>query len=239
MKIWFYLDKESRKSMKIFINDNPFRIISSKKLVVLKNYDSLLVEATEKIDFNSFHGDVLIQHSTIDIIDQYYQLLKSNRNKKIESITFQLDNYQQAIDFIKSKYTMIKAGGGVVELNGNVLLINRMKKWDLPKGKKDKGEKISDTAVREVQEECSIKVKRKEKVCHTFHTYKRNGKNILKKTYWYRMKCLDDSKMKPEEKEQIEDVRWMTSAEIKSALYNSYPSIRQVFRKYYAAKERN
>ena len=137
------------------------------------------------------------------------------------------------MEHIKAEYTFIEAGGGVVEKNGNVLMIFRMKKWDLPKGKKDNKELIKDTAVREVEEECNIKVKLKNKVCNTYHTYKRNGKNILKKTSWYRMESLDDSKLKPQLKEQIEEVRWMTPREIKAALYNSYPSIRQVFRKYY------
>ena len=224
--------------MKIFINDNPFRIISSKKEVILKNYDTLLVEANNKIDFNTFSGDVLIQHASVKVIDQYLQLLKSNANKKIDSITFQVDNFKDAVEHIKAEYTFIEAGGGIVEKNGNILMIYRMKKWDLPKGKKDNKEKIKNTAVREVEEECNIKVKLKGKVCNTYHTYKRNGKNILKKTNWYRMSCIDDSKMKPEVKEQIEEVRWMTPGEIKGALYNSYPSIRQVFRKYYKSLEK-
>ena len=224
--------------MKIFINDNPFRIIPAKKKVILKNYDTFLVEANNKIDFNIFSGDVLIQHASVEVIDQYLQLLKSNSNKKIDSITFQVDNFKDAVEHIKEEYTFIEAGGGIVEKNGNVLMIFRMKKWDLPKGKKDNKEKIKDTAVREVEEECNIKVKLKDKVCNTYHTYKRNGKNILKKTSWYRMKSLDDSKLKPQVKEQIEEVRWMTVEEIKGALYNSYPSIRQVFRKYYKGLEK-
>jgi 8-oxo-dGTP pyrophosphatase MutT (NUDIX family) len=224
--------------MKIFINDNPFRIIPAKKKVILKNYDTFLVEANNKIDFNTFSGNVLIQHASVKVIDQYLQLLKSNSNKKIDSITFQVDNFKDAVEHIKEEYTFIEAGGGIVEKNGNVLMIFRMKKWDLPKGKKDNKEKIKDTAVREVEEECNIKVKLKDKVCNTYHTYKRNGKNILKKTSWYRMKSLDDSKLKPQVKEQIEEVRWMTAEEIKGALYNSYPSIRQVFRKYYKGLEK-
>jgi 8-oxo-dGTP pyrophosphatase MutT (NUDIX family) len=223
--------------MKIFINDNPFRIIPATKDVILKNYDTILVEAKNKIDFNSFSGDVLIQHASVQIIDQYLQLLKSNNNKKIESITFQVDNFKDAVTHIKQAYTFIEAAGGVVENKANVLMIYRLKKWDLPKGKKDNKEKIKETAVREVEEECNIKVKLQEKVCNTYHTYKRNGKNILKKTSWYRMKCLDDSQLKPEVKEQIEEVRWMAPEEIKGALYNSYPSIRQVFRKYYKVLE--
>jgi ADP-ribose pyrophosphatase YjhB (NUDIX family) len=219
--------------MKIYINDNPFRIIPAKKNVILKNYDTILAEAKTNIDFNTFSGDVLIQHAPVQIIDQYLQLLKSNNNKKIDSITFQVDNFQEAVKHIKEEYTFIEAAGGVVENNSNILMIYRLKKWDLPKGKKDNKEKIKETAVREVEEECNIKVKLLEKVCNTYHTYKRNGKNILKKTSWYRMKCLDDSNLKPEAKEQIEEVRWMAPDEIKAALYNSYPSIREVFRKYY------
>jgi len=219
--------------MKIFINDNPFRIIPAKKTVILKNYDTLLVEAKNNIDFNTLSGHVLIQHASVKVIDQYLQLLKSNSNKKVESITFQVDNFKEAVQHIKEEYNFIEAAGGIVEKNSNILMIYRLKKWDLPKGKKDNKEKIKFTAVREVEEECNIKVKLKKKVCNTYHTYKRNGKNILKKTSWYRMKCIDDSKIKPQIKEQIEEVRWMTIEEIKSALYNSYPSIRQVFRKYY------
>ena len=142
--------------MKIYINDNPFRIIPSKKVIILKNYDTILVEAKNKIDFNSFTGDVLIQHASVQIIDQYLQLLKSNNNKKIESITFQVDNFKDAVKHIKKEYTFIEAAGGVVENKANILMIYRLKKWDLPKGKKDNKEKIKETAVREVEEECGL-----------------------------------------------------------------------------------
>ncbi len=222
--------------MKIFINDAPFRIIPSTRQLMLKNYDVIVAEATEEIDFNTFHGDVLIQHASIRIIDQYLQQLKSNTNKKVDSITFQVDNYKAAISFIKSEYTFIRAAGGVVEHDGHILMIYRLKKWDLPKGKLDAKENPEDTAVREVEEECNIKVRLKEKVCNTYHTYKSNDKNILKKTYWYSMECLDDSNLKPQIEENIEEVRWMTPGEIHVALYNTYPSIRQVFRKYYKKK---
>ncbi len=197
----------------------------------------ILVEATDKINFNEFHDDVLIQHASVRIIDQYLQLLKSKANKKVDSITFQVDNYKEAIKFIKGSYTLVKAGGGIVENNGHVIMIYRMKKWDLPKGKRDNKESLKETAVREVEEECNIKVKLLDKVCNTYHTYKRNGKNILKKTYWYAMHCVDDSEMKPQGEEDIEEVRWMTMAEVHQALYNSYPSVRQVFRKYYRKKK--
>lgn len=223
--------------MKIFINDLPFRIIPSTKNVLLKNYDTIVPEAKEKIDFSKFHGDVLIQHASIEIIDKYLQLLKKKANKKVDSITFQVDNFKPATDFIKKQYTVLKAAGGLVVNNGHYLMIFRMKKWDLPKGKLDKGESIDITAIREVEEECNIKVKLGPKICHTYHTYKRNGKNILKKTYWYKMNILDDSKMAPQVSEEIEEVRWMNRSELRAALYNTYPSIRHVFGKFYKSLE--
>ena len=54
-----------------------------------------------------------------------------------------------------------------------------MKKWDLPKGKLDKGETIKECATREVEEETKVKVECKEKIISTWHTYTRNKKFIL------------------------------------------------------------
>ncbi len=219
--------------MKIFINDIPFRLIPASKEVTLNDYDHIVPEAKENIDFNLFHDDVLIQHASLKIIDRYIQLLKANKNKKIDSITFQVENIDEAIDFVKEKYTIINAAGGLVKKNGNFLLIYRLGKWDLPKGKIDNNEKIEETAIREVTEECSIKVSMVRKICHTWHTYKRNDSNILKKTSWFLMDCIDDSGMKPQKSENIEELRWMDTKDVNLALYDSYPSIRHVFRKYF------
>ena len=219
--------------MKIYINDIPFRIISQSKKVPLSSFDVIITEADDSIKFKDLREHVLIEHASLRIIDSYLQQLKANTNKKIDSLTFHVDNFKEATAFVKSKYIVIKAAGGIVEKDDKILLIYRLKKWDLPKGKLDKKETPKITAVREVEEECNIKVKLKEKVCNSWHTYKRNGKNILKKTYWYRMGLKDGSKMKPQLEENIEDLKWMDIAEVKQALYDSYPSIRNVLRKYY------
>jgi hypothetical protein len=47
------------------------------------------------------------------------------------------------------------------------------------------------------------------------------------------MECTDDSKMKAQVEEKIEAVKWMSEAEVKEVLYDSYFSIRYVFREYY------
>lgn len=54
---------------------------------------------------------------------------------------------------------MIRAGGGVVLRNGEVLLVHRPKydDWTFPKGKADEGETDEETAIREVEEETGLR----------------------------------------------------------------------------------
>ena len=123
---------------------------------------------------------------------------------------------------------------GLVVFNGNsVLLIKRKDKWDLPKGKMEKNEDIRSCALREVEEETGVKVVVQEKICHTWHTYTKNKKYILKKTYWYQMECLDDLQIGPQIEEGIDDVKWMTLSQVRASLYDSYRTIRVVMQEYH------
>ena len=219
--------------MKIFIKNIQVIIISDQEIVESSNYDLIYEGALQNLRFNQLVGEVLIKDATTEVIDNFLLFLKQNSVKRLEEITFIVEKYEEVIDDIKKDYTIIKAAGGLVLNEGEVLMIWRLKKWDLPKGKLDKGEKPKKAAVREVEEECNVKVKLGKKICHTWHTYKQNGRRILKKTYWYRMYCIDDSNMKPQVEENIEDIKWMDEVELKEALYNTYPSIRDVFRHYY------
>jgi 8-oxo-dGTP pyrophosphatase MutT (NUDIX family) len=219
--------------MKIFIKDIPVIIISNHDFLKTANYNNIYHGDLAKLNFSQLSGDALIKDATVDIIDKFLVYLKQNSVKKLEEITFTVDDYDGVINNIIKDYTVIKAAGGLILNEGEVLMISRLKKWDLPKGKLDKGEKPKRAAIREVEEECNIKVKLSKKICHTWHTYKQNGRRILKKTYWFKMYCIDDSEMKPQIEENIEDIRWMNELELKEALYNTYPSIRDVFRHYY------
>ncbi|MCK5700459.1 MAG: NUDIX domain-containing protein, partial [Cyclobacteriaceae bacterium] len=173
--------------MKIFIKDIPVIIISNQEFIKTSDYDNIYQGAILNLKFGQLSGDVLIKGATTEIIDKFLVFLKQNSIKKLEEITFIVKNYNAVINDIKKDYTIIKAAGGLVLNEGEVLMIWRLKKWDLPKGKLDKGEKPKKAAVREVEEECNVKVKLGKKICHTWHTYKQNGRRILKKTYWYRM----------------------------------------------------
>ncbi len=221
--------------MKLFINDIPVHILSEDKLHALSDYD-LVLEAGEDLKPVQLADDVLIRNASIEQIDQVFKLMKGKKFKKLDAITFVVENPKAVIKLIKNKFTIIKAAGGLVQKDDKVLLIYRLKKWDLPKGKLDKKEKSKEAAVREVEEECNIKVVLGKKICATWHTYTSNGKGILKKTSWYNMVCYDDAEMKPQMEEDIEEVRWMDAREVRQALYNSYRSVRQVFKEFYKVK---
>ncbi len=219
--------------MRIFIKDIPVNIVSKFDLIDTSHFD-YEVDCLETIpDFSMLRDVVHIKNADKKQIDTLLRDLKKNKQKQIEELTFSVDNYKKVVKLFKSKYTIIKAAGGLVFKEGEVLLIYRLKKWDLPKGKLENGEDSKTGAIREVEEECNIKVELGKKICSTWHTYKQNGKRILKKTNWYTMHCVDDREMKPQIEESIEDLKWMNDREAYQALYNSYASIRQVFRSYY------
>ena len=219
---------------RIFINDIPvlFRNLDNSKLKV-ENYDTL-IDGSSGIIHTKLRARVLIYDALPDSIDSLLKIMTEKKLKKTYSVTFTLKNKKEVIKYLKKKFKVIKAAGGIVQNNENkILFIYRLGKWDLPKGKKDKGEKIKDCAVREVEEETNNKVKIIKRNCTTWHTYTRYKKFILKKTVWYKMKCIDDSKMKGQKKEKIEKVRWMENKIINEILINSFKSLSYVVKKYF------
>ena len=219
---------------RIFINDIPvlFRNLDNSKLKV-ENYDTL-IDGSSGIIHTKLRARVLIYDALPDSIDSLLKIMTEKKLKKTYSVTVTLKNKKEVTKHLKKKFKLIKAAGGIVQNRENkILFIYRLGKWDLPKGKKDKGEKIKNCAVREVEEETNTKVKIEKKTCTTWHTYTRYKKFILKKTVWYKMKCIDDSKMKGQKKEKIEKVRWMENKIINEILINSYKSLSYVMKKYY------
>jgi len=130
-----------------------------------------------------------------------------------------------------SYYKVIEAAGGVVRnRKKKVLMMFRRGKWDLPKGKIDKGETIRAAAKREVMEETGIKkLKIISKIkfldgkqdC-TYHTYLLNLRRVIKATHWFEMISDDESPLTPQREEGITEVGWFTKKEIRENLKNSY-----------------
>lgn len=219
--------------MKLFVNDTPVEIVGQDKHLDENHFEYTFDARQHKFSSIKLKDDVLVTHASEAYIKDCLDYFNKQKVKKLDSITFVVPDINKAKDFVKSQYLVIEAAGGLVRKDHKVLMIYRLKKWDLPKGKMEKGESPLVGALREVEEECSVKAAPIKEVCHTWHTYTRNKKKYLKKTYWYAMDCVDDSNMKAQVEEKIEAVKWMSEAEIKEVLYASYFSIRYVFREYY------
>ncbi|AFK01501.1 NUDIX hydrolase [Emticicia oligotrophica DSM 17448] len=217
--------------MVIFIDDKLIRIVSNSKLKRLhgNDYDVMLDARLEMLNLKKLHGHVVILNANEATIDKFFKIIQQTKEVGYQSVTFVVDNKESTERQIRGFYKVVKAAGGVVfNEDDKILMMFRLGKWDLPKGKRDDGEKSKQTAVREVEEECGIQVKLGEKICTTWHTYTMGNNKILKRTKWYRMHCSDDSKMQPQTEEGIERLEWMGSKEVQKALLNSYSSIRFV-----------
>ena len=215
--------------MNLFINDVYLRICPPEEFVSPDHYNNVIDCDQDRISRANIIHHVLIKHPRQKDIDELLELLDKVVTQNIYSITILVDDYIGAKDYLKSKYTIMKAAGGVVQKGNKTLLIFRMKKWDLPKGKINKNEATVDAAIREVEEECNIEVKATRKICKTWHTYTMKKKKILKKTTWYAMKVINEENMRPQVEEDIEEIRWMSPKELFHSLDNSYRSIRFVF----------
>jgi 8-oxo-dGTP pyrophosphatase MutT (NUDIX family) len=105
-------------------------------------------------------------------------------------------------------------------------MIFRNGKWDLPKGKIEKGEESDTAAIREVFEECGVSgLSLKKQLNTTFHTYPYKDEKILKKTFWFLMNTSDSNKLIPQLEEGITEARWLTRGQVKEAMRNTYLSI--------------
>jgi 8-oxo-dGTP pyrophosphatase MutT (NUDIX family) len=144
--------------------------------------------------------------------------------------------YHSKLDELKKavwrKFKVIQAGGGLVEnQDEEVLCIFRREKWDLPKGKLDKGETLEECAIREVKEETGLnKLQLKKSLLTTYHSYDENGKHCLKETYWYLMKSPGEQELIPQAEEQITEIKWAGKKDLSKIAENTYPSIIDVLK---------
>lgn len=140
------------------------------------------------------------------------------------------NNEKELFAFFTSMFRLIPAAGGLVKnQKGEYLFIFRNNKWDLPKGKIEKGEAIEVAAVREVEEECGIGgLKNVKELITTYHIYSLEEKQVLKPTYWYSMHTDDTSELVPQTEEGITQVKWIAPKGFDVVRKNTFPSILEV-----------
>ena len=132
-------------------------------------------------------------------------------------------------------FKIIEAAGGIVQNDKKeILFIHRLGKWDLPKGKMEKGETEEACALREVNEETGVKgLHLKKKVGETYHVYDEFGKHFLKISHWYHMTCSSSQTLTPQTVEDITEVKWVKTMDIKEPMEDTYPSIKDIMRRFF------
>lgn len=134
-------------------------------------------------------------------------------------------------------FRIIEAAGGVVNnSNGEILFIKRLGKWDLPKGKMEKGESREESAVREIEEETGLKdVELVQFINTTYHIYvERNGDKILKCTHWFEMNFNGEDTSKPQIEEGITEVAWKNTSQIEDEVFpGTFKNIKLIIKEFW------
>lgn len=184
----------------------------------------------EQIEPYLHHDDaVFIDELNIHTIKT---MIYEMQQEKVHAGIFIHHNLEELKKLFFKKFEIIQAAGGLVQNEKNeVLLIYRRGKWDLPKGKLDKGESLEQCAVREVEEETGLQnTEITFPLLVTYHTYHQGASFILKESYWYKMKANSQYTLFPQTIEDIEMVKWVEPSKLSDYFSESFPSVVDVLK---------
>jgi 8-oxo-dGTP pyrophosphatase MutT (NUDIX family) len=180
------------------------------------------------------HDDAIF----IDELDPHLvkSMIHEMQLDKVHAGVFFHTNLEELKKAFYKKFTIVQAGGGLVLNNEKeALLIFRRGKWDLPKGKLDKGETLAACAVREVEEETGLReVQLLSPLMITYHTYHEGTKFILKESHWYNMEVSGTQQLVPQTEEDIQEIKWVAKQNIPAYLTNTFPSVVDVLQAWLA-----
>nr|WP_317207572.1 NUDIX domain-containing protein [Chryseobacterium sp. PS-8] len=145
-------------------------------------------------------------------------------NTSVKELNVFGENIDEIWSEFQKLFRIIEAAGGIVNNSaGEILFIKRLGKWDLPKGKMEKGESREESAVREIEEETGLtNVELVKFINTTYHIYvERNGDKVLKCTHWFEMNFYGEDTSKPQIEEGITEVAWKNAAQIEDEVFPS------------------
>jgi len=166
-----------------------------------------------------------------EAIRKWFAEFVAQNSKKIMLVH---SNPNHLFQVFRSVFQELPAAGGVVKRENQLLFIFRNGKWDLPKGKIDKGETPPVAALREVSEECGISGQRIVKqLPSTYHIYqsaysKTKGQWIFKETFWFEMNYGGAGEIAPQIEEGITEVKWLQKNKLDEVLANTYENLKQI-----------
>lgn len=199
---------------KVFIYNKPIFLLETSEISALNRKVKTFVCENEE------DKDSLISlHRNMDVTKPMY-IVNANLDKLVKL-------------FFENHKKIAAAGGIVLNTKDEILFIDRLGYWDLPKGKVEKGEGLKEAAVREIEEECGIsQPKIDRKLLTTYHTYSAKGRKYFKTTHWYLLNYEGNEELLPQTEEGITDVRWINPQQMEDQLTRTYNSIIDVLDAY-------
>ena len=161
-------------------------------------------------------------------------------NTSVKELNVFGDNIDAIWSEFQKLFRIIEAAGGIVNNPaGDILFIKILGKWDLPKGKMEKGESREESAVREIEEETGLaNVELVKFINTTYHIYvERNGDKVLKCTHWFEMNFDGEDTSKPQIEEGITEVAWKNTTQIENEVFPStFKNIKLIIREFWSTK---
>lgn len=159
------------------------------------------------------------------------RLLDALKDNAVQGYLWEDNDTDGLFSRIRNHYEFLQAAGGLVtNPDGDILLMFRHGKWDLPKGKMEAGESPEETALRETTEETGLHhICIEKKLTDTWHAYDKYGKDQLKQTHWFKMRFTGTELTVPQIEEHIVDIQWIRPENICRYLPYAWPSVRAVF----------
>ncbi|GIV38522.1 MAG: hypothetical protein KatS3mg033_0322 [Thermonema sp.] len=216
--------------MNLFLNDIPVFIRDHNTDPDTSAFDLTLRNASAE-ETLAHRGRICLIEPSVETILQIIEQLAKEYNPFIYFLEIRTSKAEKVLKTLKKYFLYLKAAGGVVYAPScaSFLVIKRLGKWDIPKGKMEEGEKPEEAARREVEEESGIQAEIEAFICDTYHTYKMGSQIVLKRTYWYLLKAGECSPPKPQTEESIEEALWVPYEEISNFFQPTYTSIRFVW----------
>jgi len=200
-------------NQKIYINNKP--------LVLTNSAENYMLNHPASTDYLFLKG----------ASQQHFRLAQKHLEKQLSlGVVIEDASIETLKSVAHNLFPPVTAAGGVVcNQDGDLLMIFRQGRWDLPKGKLDKGESLEHCAQREVTEETGLPVVNlSEKICETSHVYTRDDRQYLKVTHWYQMSADKAFQFYPQQEEHISEVKWIRPENIGLYLNQSYEAIKDV-----------
>jgi 8-oxo-dGTP pyrophosphatase MutT (NUDIX family) len=190
----------------------------------------LLSKQSENLEKTLGYEDITTLEIALDLLE----------NTSVKELNVFGEDIDQIWKEFQSLFRIIEAAGGLVNNpEGDILFIKRLGKWDLPKGKMEKGESREESAVREIEEETGLKdVKLMQFINTTYHIYvERNGEKILKCTHWFEMDFNGEDTSKPQIEEGITEVAWKNTSQIEEEVFSStFKNIKLIVKEFWDTK---